>query len=87
LKESFREIERNYPESLEIKSIFCFLCATLFDYKEAREQFKLLDNQVDLSVWGNKEKFVQLIAWLNTDDAILDNSKKAEMDRKSRTKP
>jgi tetratricopeptide (TPR) repeat protein len=75
LKESFREIEKNYPDSLEIKSIYCRICAKLFDYKEAREQFKLLNNQVDLSVWGSQEQFLKLVNWLNTDDASLEIAK------------
>ena len=78
LKESFRELEKNYPDSAEIKSIFCLMCARLWDYKEAREQFELLEGKADLSVWGSREDYLKLVNWLKFDDATLERGKQAE---------
>ena len=75
LKESFREIEKNYPDSLEVKSIFCLMCLKVCDYKEARAQMKLIGNKVDLNVWTDKENFLSAMAWLKNDDAALEESR------------
>jgi hypothetical protein len=75
LKESFRELEKHYPDSLEIKSAFCIISAKLYDYKEARTQMKMTGNKVDLSVWAKKENFVTAVNWLKKDDAGLEQSK------------
>jgi hypothetical protein len=44
----------------------------LYDYKEAREQMKLLNGKVDLSTWGTKENFLQAVQWLAQNDTVLD---------------
>ena len=72
LKSSFHVIEKNYPDSLEIKSILCLISIKLCDYKEGREQMKLLDGKVDLSVWGSKENFLGAAQWLDRDDVSLE---------------
>ena len=75
LKASFRTLEKNYPDSLEIKSSFCMMSARLYDYKEAREQMKLLDGNVDLSVWNTRENFLEAAQWLSRDDAALESER------------
>jgi hypothetical protein len=75
LKASFRALEKNYPDSLEIKSTFCLMCAKLYDYAEAREQMKLLDGKVDLSVWETKENFLNAVQWLDQDNATLESQR------------
>lgn len=77
LKESFRELEKNHPDSLEIKSTFCLICARLWDYKEAREQFKMLEGKADLSVWGTREDFQKMVEWVKFDDASMERARKA----------
>lgn len=72
LKQSFREVEKNYPDSLEVKSIFCLMCCKQCDYKEAREQMKLLDHKVDLSVWDSETNFLAAGSWLNNKDSELE---------------
>jgi hypothetical protein len=72
LKSSFHAIEKNYPDSLEVKSILCLISAKLCDYKEARAQMKLLDGKVDLSVWSTRENFLEAVGWLNNNDAALE---------------
>jgi hypothetical protein len=71
LKSSFHAIEKNYPDSLEIKNMDCFMSVQMRDYEEVREQLKLLDGKVDLSVWPNKEIFLRTIEWLKNDDKTL----------------
>jgi hypothetical protein len=75
LKSSFHAIEKNYPDSLEIKSILCLISIKLCDYKEGRVQMKLLDGKVDLSVWSSKENFLAAAEWLNRDDASLESAR------------
>jgi hypothetical protein len=76
LKESFRETGKNYPDSLEVKSIFCLMCLKLCDYKEARAQMKLIGNKVDLSVWTDEQNFRSALNWLKNDDAALEKCRK-----------
>ena len=75
LKSSFHAVEKNYPDSLEVKSILCLMSANLCDYKEAREQMKLLKGKVDLSVWSTKEVFLEAVNWMNNDDATLEKQR------------
>jgi len=76
LKNSFHVLEKNYPDSLEIKSIFCRMCLTIRDYKEAREQFKLIGGRVDLHVW-NQDFFLEFARWMNSCDPVLEVWKKS----------
>lgn len=71
LKSSFHAIEKDYPDSLEIKNIDCFMSVQMRDYEEARKQLKLMDGKVDLSVWANKKVFLQTIRWLQNDEKTL----------------
>ena len=73
LKSSFHELESNHPNSTELKNIFCLMSAKMCDYKEAREQAKILDGKVDLSVWNSKTNFLNAIDWMQQDDATLEN--------------
>jgi hypothetical protein len=82
LKSSFQALEKKYPDSLEIKSIFCNISGTLCDYKEAREQMKLLDGKVDLSVWHSKENFLGAVEWANNDDATLESERQQFLTKK-----
>ena len=75
LKTSFHALEADYPDSLEIKSVFCLISAKLCDYQEARAQMQLLHQQVDLSVWGTQDNFVGAAQWLNQDDATLESAR------------
>jgi len=75
LKTSFHALEADYPDSLEIKSVFCLISAKLCDYQEARAQMQLLHQQVDLSVWDTRENFVGAAQWLNQDDAALESAR------------
>ena len=75
LKSSFHAIEQDYPDSLEIKSICCLMACKLYDYKEARSQAKMLDGQVDLSVWTSQSDFLSAITWLNQDDSTLESQR------------
>jgi hypothetical protein len=76
LKTSFRALEKNYPDSLEIKSSFCITATKLYDFKAAREQMQLLDGQVDLSVWHSQDNYLTAVQWLNQDDATLEAQQK-----------
>jgi hypothetical protein len=76
LKSSFHAMEKSYPDSLEIKSIFCNMCLLVRDYKEARVQMKLLGGKVDMSVWLKKENFINSIQWLNCEDTELEAQRK-----------
>jgi hypothetical protein len=85
LKASFRAAEKNYPGSLELKSIFCKMSAKMYDYKEAQAQLKLLGGKVDLSVWDSSTNFFTAVEWLNHDDAALEDCRrqfKAEQKQK-----
>jgi Domain of unknown function (DUF4034) len=75
LKSSFHAIEQDYPDSLEIKSTCCIMACELCDYKEARTQAKMLDGQVDLSVWTYQTNFLNAITWLNQDDSTLESQR------------
>jgi hypothetical protein len=75
LKSSFHAIGKNYPDSLETKSILCLISIKLCDYKEGRAQMKLLNNKVDLGVWGSKDNFLAAAEWLNRDDASLESAR------------
>jgi hypothetical protein len=81
LKSSFHAIEKNYPESLQIKSIDCFQAVQMCDYREAREQMKLLDGKIDLDVWPTKEFFQQSIKWLGNDEQTLQQQRQEFIDR------
>jgi hypothetical protein len=75
LKTSFHVIEKNHPNSLEIKSTLCRMSLNMRDYKEAREQMKMLDGKVDLSVWDSQKNFLDGVQWMSQDDAILEASR------------
>jgi len=75
LKTSFHALEADYPDSLEIKSVFCLISAKLCDYQEARAQMQLLHQQVDLSVWGTQGNFTGAAQWLNQNDATLESAR------------
>lgn len=75
LKSSFHAIEKNYPDSLEIKSTLCLVSIKLCDYKEGRAQMKLLNEKVDMSVWTSKDNFLAAAEWLNRDDASLESAR------------
>ena len=76
LKSSFHTLEKNYPNSFQIKSICCKMSIDLWDYREAREQFNLLNGNVDLLVWTSKEAFLQAAASMNNSDAYLESRRK-----------
>ncbi|MEY2427719.1 MAG: hypothetical protein QOJ40_604 [Verrucomicrobiota bacterium] len=68
LKQSFREIEKNYPDSLEIRSRFCLICIKLGDFEEGRTQLNLLNNKVDISVWETLDNYQNAISVLKSSE-------------------
>jgi hypothetical protein len=75
LRTSFEAMESHYPDSLEIKSVYCRIARNFCDYKVVREQMKLMDGKVDLNVWDTKATYLQTINWVNSDDKTLENQR------------
>ncbi|MEQ1858707.1 MAG: hypothetical protein ABMA13_02090 [Chthoniobacteraceae bacterium] len=55
LKRSFTALQRHYPGSLEVASVFCRIAATVPDLAIAREQWRLIGGRFDPSCWPAAE--------------------------------
>jgi hypothetical protein len=76
LKESFLALGKHYPHSLEINSVFCLASVKMYDYKQIREQLKLIGGRFDPACWQSPEKFHEVVQFAASDDASLERGYK-----------
>lgn len=72
LKESFLALQKHYPDSLEINSVFCLASVKMYDYRQIREQLKLIGGRFDPSCWQSPEKFQEVVRFAASNDAALE---------------
>ena len=76
LKESFLALQKHYAHSLEIDSVFCLASVKMYDYKQIREQLKLIAGRFDPDCWQSQEKFHEVIQFAGSNDASLERGYK-----------
>jgi Domain of unknown function (DUF4034) len=76
LKESFLALQKHYPDSLEINSVFCLASVKMYDYKQIREQLKLIGGRFDPACWKSPEKFQEVVRFAASSDASLERGYK-----------
>jgi len=76
LKESFLALQKHYPHSLEINSVFCLASVKMYDYRQIREQLKLIGGRFDPSCWQSPEKFQEVVRFAASNDAALERGYK-----------
>ena len=76
LKESFLALQKHYAHSLEINRVFCLASVKMYDYKQIREQLKLIGGRFDPDCWQSQEKFQEVIQFAASNDASLERGYK-----------
>ena len=76
LKESFLALQKHYPYSLEINSVFCLASVKMYDYKQIREQLKLIGGRFDPACWESPEKLQEVVRFAGSSDAALERGYK-----------
>jgi hypothetical protein len=62
-KRGFLALEKRYPDSLALTSEFCYLAGMGGDRALMKALFAKLEGRVDLSVWYERQRFVQDRQW------------------------
>jgi hypothetical protein len=76
LKESFLALQKHYPSSLEIDSVFCLASVKIYDYRQIREQLKRMGGRFDPYCWQSPEKFQEVVRFAGSSDAALERGYK-----------
>jgi hypothetical protein len=76
LKESFLALQKHYPRSLEINSVFCLASVKMYDYKQIREQLKLIGGRFDPYCWKSPVKLQEVVQFARSSDAALERGYK-----------
>jgi hypothetical protein len=76
LRESFLALQKHYGHSLEINSVFCLASVKMYDYKQIREQLKLIGGRFDPDCWQSQEKFQEVTQFAASNDASLERGYK-----------
>lgn len=76
LKESFLALQKHYPRSLEINSVFCLASVKMYDYRQIREQLKLIGGRFDPFCWQSPEKFQEVVKFAASNNAALERGYK-----------
>lgn len=67
MKQGFRDIDRNYPNSSFISNLFCMFACIAGDKDTAVKLFKRIGNEPDFDVWRGQANFYKWQRWAETD--------------------
>ena len=79
VNKGFEAIEKRFPTSLQAKSEHAYLAALAEDAATTKKYFALIRGQVDLAIWGSRQKFLQCTDWSLVQE---DFAKAAEMEQR-----
>jgi hypothetical protein len=63
VKQGYEEQLKAYPESLQLRSAFCFMSILADDRAQAARLFDTIGPRVDLTIWRSREKFLDGWIW------------------------